>query len=90
MAIVRFTSALRRFFPDLKDTEFEGATVKETLNNIEKSYPGILSYLLDDNGALRKHVNIYLQNELIQDRQHFYDQVKEDDEIIIFQALSGG
>ncbi|MBT33874.1 MAG: molybdenum cofactor biosynthesis protein MoaD [Thalassobius sp.] len=90
MAIVRFTSALRRFFPDLKDTEFEGATVKETLNNIEKSYPGILSYLLDDNGALRKHVNIYLQNELIEDRQHFYDQVKEDDEIIIFQALSGG
>lgn len=90
MATVRFTSALKRFFPDLKDAEFSGETVKATLENVEKTYPGMLSYLADDNGELRKHVNIYVGEDLIEDRKEFSDKVAEKDEIIIFQALSGG
>lgn len=90
MATVRFTSALKRFFPDLHDDDFQGKTVKETLGNIEKRYPGMLSYLVDDNGELRKHVNIYVDGDLIEDRKNFEDKVKDNDEVIIFQALSGG
>ncbi len=90
MATVRFTSALKRFFPDLHDEEFSGTTVKDTLRSIEKKYPGMLSYLVDDNGELRKHVNIYVGGDLIEDRKNFEDKVQEKDEVIIFQALSGG
>ena len=90
MAKVKFTSALKRFFPSLTELEIQGSTVKETLLNVEKRYPGILNYLIEENGQLRKHVNIFIKGELIQDRVTLNDAVNTQDELIIFQALSGG
>jgi sulfur-carrier protein len=90
MAKVKFTSALNRFFPGLTELDIEGATVRDTLHKIEQSYPGILGYLVEDNGQLRKHVNIFLKGELIRDRTTLNDAVDSHDELLIFQALSGG
>ena len=90
MAKVRFTSALKRFFPAITDLETPGTTVRETLLNIDKTHPGILNYLTEDNGQLRKHVNIFLKGELIKDRVTLNDPVASLDEVLIFQALSGG
>ena len=90
MAKIRFTSALTRFFPNLTEMEIQGTTVKEVLLNVEKKYPGILNYIEEDNGRLRKHVNIFLGEELIKDRQTMQDKISPKDELLIFQALSGG
>lgn len=90
MARVKFTSALKRFFPSITEMEIHGSTIKETLHNVDKTYPGILTYLTDDNGQLRKHVNIFLKGELIKDRITLNDAVNSHDELLIFQALSGG
>ncbi len=90
MARIKFTSALKRFFPTLTEIEMEGDTVKDVLYNVEKIYPGISSYLIQDDGALRKHVNIFIQGNLIENRQTLNDTVKHNDELLIFQALSGG
>jgi len=90
MAKIKFTSALKRFFPSLTEMEIEGNTVGHVLNNIEKIHPGISSYLVDDNGHLRKHLNIFVQGDLIKDRLSLNDNVNNDDELLIFQALSGG
>jgi molybdopterin synthase sulfur carrier subunit len=90
VARVKFTSALKRFFPALTEGYVHGTTVRETLLNIEKTYPGILGYLIEDNGELRRHVNIFVKGELIRDRATLNDQVGAQDELIIFQALSGG
>ena len=90
MAKIRFTSALKRFFPTLTESEIEGDTVRDVLNNIEKIYPGISNYLMQDDGTLRKHVNIFVEGNLIENRQTLSDKVKHNDELIIFQALSGG
>ncbi len=90
MAKIKFTSALTRFFPNLTEMEIQGSTVKEALLNVEKNCPGILNYLIEDNGQLRKHVNIFLGDELIKDRQTLKDEVSSKDELLVFQALSGG
>ncbi len=90
MARVKFTSALNRFFPSLSELEIEGTTVREALNNIEQTHPGILHYLLEENGRLRKHVNIFVRGELIKDRMNLNDAIQSQDELLIFQALSGG
>ena len=90
MAKIRFTSALKRFFPTLTESEIEGDTVRDVLNNIEKIYPGISNYLMQDDGTLRKHVNIFVQGNLIENRQTLSDKVKHTDELMIIQALSGG
>lgn len=90
MARVKFTSALTRFFPSLTELDIAGDSVRETLSNIEQHYPGMLNYLIEDNGQLRKHVNIFLKGELIKDRVTLNDPVNPRDELLIFQALSGG
>ena len=90
MAKVKFTSALNRFFPNLKEMEVQGNTVNHIIAAINKEIPGLNTYLLDDDGSLRKHVNIFVKDELIQDRAKLSDAVHEKDEVLIYQALSGG
>ena len=91
MAKVRFTAALKRFYPNLQEEEIApGERVSEVLESIGKKYPGMLDYLLDEDGSLRKHVNIFLREELIKDKIKFTDRVSDQDEILIYQALSGG
>ena len=90
MAKVKFTSALSRFFPGLSDMQVQGNTVSEVLHQISTEVPGIDSYLLEEDGSLRKHVNIFIKEDLIQDRQALSDPVHPGDEVLIYQALSGG
>jgi hypothetical protein len=52
MPIVKFTYALKRFFPALKDTPAKSMVLAEILDEIEASYPGINSYILDDQGRI--------------------------------------
>ena len=90
MAKIKFTAALQRFFPNLQEVEISGATVAEVLEGIETKFPGINNYILDERGSVRHHMNIFLKGELIEDEITLQDKVTEQDEIIIFQALSGG
>ena len=90
MAHVKFTSALIRFFPSLTEMEVSATSVQLVLEEVNKHIPGISDYILEANGSLRKHVNIFIQEDLIQDRINLSDEVKENDEVLIYQALSGG
>ncbi len=90
MAIIKFTYALKRFYPDLNDIEVEVKNVNEVLEKIDVRYSGIKSYLVDDSGALRKHVNIFVNGELILDREKMTDSLDHKSEVFIMQALSGG
>ena len=90
MAIIKFTYALKRFYPDLNDIEVEVKNVNEVLEKIDVKYSGIKNYLVDDSGALRKHVNIFVNGELILDREKMTDTVDNKSEVFIMQALSGG
>ena len=90
MATVKFTYALKRFFPDLKETPIQSDNLPELMDLLEKKYPGFRSYILDERGRLRKHVNIFVDNELIHDRETLSDKVNENSEVYIMQALSGG
>ncbi len=91
MATVRFTQHLARFFPALEqDVEVPGATVSEIVRALEDKYPGMGGYLVDDQGALRQHVNIFIGNEIIHDQKRLTDKVEDTDKIFVLQALSGG
>lgn len=90
MATIKFTNALRRFFPTLSETELEAATLSEVLTKLESQHPGLRNYIVDEQGALRKHVNIFIDGDLIHDRESLSDSFGEQSEIYIMQALSGG
>lgn len=91
MAQVRFTSHLKRFFPDLTNGEVvPGGTVSEVVAALDERHPGLGSYLVDERGALRKHVNIFVGDTLVSDPERLQDPVTSDTLLYIFQALSGG
>ena len=90
MPTVKFTYALKRFFPGLKELPAHGQSFSELFREIEKSYPGISTYVLDEQGSLRKHVNIFIDGKMIYDRKSLTDTFTDNSEIYIMQALSGG
>ncbi len=90
MPTVKFTSALKRFYPALETTELSATSLTEALEMIDMKYQGLRAYILDEQGQLRKHVNIFVDGTLINDRKTLSDVIKIDSEIFIMQALSGG
>lgn len=91
MARVTFTRHLQRFFPSLKELEqVPGTTVRELLDELDRRYPGFAAYVADETGRLRRHVNIFVRDEPICDRESLGDRVGPDDKVFIVQALSGG
>jgi len=90
MPKVQFTKALNRFFNNLQAVEVEASNIKNLVNEVEKKFPGMSDYILENNGALRKHVNIFIGENMIKDRIQLSDKIQTNDEIYIMQALSGG
>lgn len=90
MAHVSFTRHLKTFFPTLEAGEVPGNTVREVVDALNQRYPGLGLYLVDETGRVRKHVNIFVGNEPIYDRERLSDKVSAADRIFIVQALSGG
>lgn len=67
-----------------------GATVKESLEAAFALYPKLRGYVVDEHGALRFHMAVYVDGVPIGDRRALGDPVAEGAEIFVMQALSGG
>jgi molybdopterin synthase sulfur carrier subunit len=72
------------------ECEAAGSTLAEVVEDLDRQYPGIRRYLLDDQGALRQHVNLFIDNDWASDRRGLSDSVKPSSTIYVMQALSGG
>jgi molybdopterin synthase sulfur carrier subunit len=89
VARVTFTSTLRRH-REAADANADGATVREVLDRVFAEDPLLRGYVLDDQGRLRKHVNVYVDGALVADRVRLSDPLGPRAEIHVLQALSGG
>ncbi len=89
MAAVRFARAFRRHV-DCPDADVPGATVGEVLDAYFTERPAVRSYVLDGEGAVRRHVAVFRNGDQIVDRAGLNDAVGDGDRIDVFQALSGG
>jgi hypothetical protein len=92
MAKVELTRHLYTFFPDLegKELEVQASTVAEVVREMEKIAPGFAFYICDELGRLRRHVNMFVEDVRISDRQGLSDRVGPGSRVFILQALSGG
>ena len=89
MPTVLFTTALTRFLA-APPAKVDGTTVREALAAVFAARPALRGYVLDDQGSLRRHVAVYVRGEPVADRIGLSDPVGADDEIYVFQALTGG
>ncbi|MFM8267676.1 MAG: MoaD/ThiS family protein [Ilumatobacteraceae bacterium] len=89
MARVVFTANLQRHVP-CPPTSVVAHTVGEALAEVFASVPRLRGYVVDERGALRKHMAVFVDGALIEDRVRLTDPVGPHSEIYVMQALSGG
>jgi len=89
MPRVEFTPHLRRHL-DVADATVEGTTVRGALEAVFAEQPRLRGYILDDAGALRQHMVIFVDGDQIADRVALADPVAPGSTIHVLQALSGG
>jgi sulfur-carrier protein len=89
MAKVHFTSNLRRHV-DCPTVESDGENVRGVLTHVFAANTRLQTYVLDDQGHLRKHMRILVDGLAIKDLEKQTDAVQPNAEIWVMQALSGG
>jgi hypothetical protein len=90
MARVTFTPHLARYFPALDAHDVACATVAELVAELERAHPGLSSYLVDERGRLRQHVNVFVDGRAVRDRTTLLDALGPGSQVYVAQALSGG
>jgi molybdopterin converting factor small subunit len=89
MATVQFAKAFRRHVP-CPDERLDGATLRDVLDAYFAMHPGVRGYVLDELGALRRHINVFVNSTQCDDRVRLTDPIGPTDSVHVFQALSGG
>lgn len=87
---VLIPTPLRGLTGDADSVEAEGTTVGELIDDLEKKHPGLNERLCDDNGELRRFVNVYLNQEDIRFKDGKNTPVNDGDELSIVPAIAGG
>jgi hypothetical protein len=89
MAQLHFTQNLRRHTPCPSYCD-AAPTVAALLRSYFREYPGVRTYILDDQGHVRHHVKVLVDGINLTDRAGLSDMLKPDSQVHVFQALSGG
>lgn len=90
MATVRIPSPLRRYTEGQNKVECSGVNIGELIDNLEAQYPGVKSRLCDDNGQIKRYVNVFVNDEEIRTLQGSETLVSDKDEVSIIPAMAGG
>ncbi|MBT3183543.1 MAG: MoaD/ThiS family protein [Nitrospina sp.] len=87
---VRVPTPLMKLTDNQSEVMAEGATISAILDNLENQFAGIKERICDENGAPRRFINIYLNEEDIRFLEGESTAVKDGDEISIIPAIAGG
>ena len=87
---VRIPTPLRRFTGGSEEVSVDGTTIGTVVDNLEKRYPGIKERLCDDQGRVRRFVNLYVNGDDIRFLDNLQSKVKDGDEVSIVPAIAGG
>jgi sulfur-carrier protein len=90
MATVRIPTPLRKLTQGQEEVTAQGASVGDLIVDLEKQFPGLRDRLCDDQGKLRRFVNIFVKDEDIRFLQNLETPVADGDEVSIVPAIAGG
>jgi molybdopterin synthase sulfur carrier subunit len=87
---VRIPTILRTYTQDQSQVSAEGATLTDVLDSLEASFPGIKGRVVDDEGKLRRFVNIYVAEEDVRFSQGLDTPTPDGAQVSIIPAVAGG
>jgi len=89
-ASVRIPTILRSYTGGASEVSADGATVAELLDALESAHPGIKARVVDDTGALRRFVNVYVGDEDVRFSGGLDTAVTDGAKVSIIPAVAGG
>jgi molybdopterin synthase sulfur carrier subunit len=87
---VRIPTPLRKLTNNEELVEITAATIEDALTELQSRFPGIRERIVNDQGELRRFVNVYVNEEDIRFLQNRETPLKDGDEISIIPAIAGG
>ena len=87
---VRIPTPLRKLTNDQELVEVKATTVGDAIGELQGQFPGIKERLVDETGAVRRFVNVYVNEEDIRFLQNQQTPLKDGDEVSIIPAIAGG
>lgn len=90
LAKVRIPTPLQKLTGNQGEVEVSASSVQSVIDELEKKFPGFKDRLCDENGKIRRFVNIYLNDEDVRFLQGETTPVKDGDQVSIIPAIAGG
>lgn len=87
---VRIPTPLRKYTDGKDIVPVEGGTVRAVLDGLERAHPGIKARLCEEDGALRRFVNIYYRDEDIRFLKNVDTELEDGSELSVVPAIAGG
>jgi molybdopterin converting factor small subunit len=87
---VRIPTILRTYTGGESEVSADGGTLAEVLDSLDGSYPGIKARILDDQGAIRRFVNVYVGNDDVRFLQALETSTPAGTQISVIPAVAGG
>ncbi len=91
MAIkVMIPTPLQKLTKNRADVEANGSSIRELIDDLEKSFPGFKERICDETGKVRRFINIYVNEEDVRFLKQDNTSLKDGDEVSIIPAIAGG
>jgi MoaD family protein len=90
MPTVRFPAVMKYYVNNQAEFSISAATVQDLIDQLVRQYPAVKFHLVDSEGKLRRHFNIFINGVHIRDLNGLKTQLKEDDKVILMASAAGG
>ncbi|HYO33012.1 MAG TPA: MoaD/ThiS family protein [Nocardioidaceae bacterium] len=89
-ARVRVPTILRTYTAGASEVTADGSTLSDVLDSLDASYPGIKARIVDEQGGLRRFVNVYVGNDDVRFLEGLNTPVGDDAQVSVIPAVAGG
>lgn len=90
MPTVRIPSPLRKLTDGQAEVTVEGDDVRGVVQSLDQTFPGLGNRILDDDGKIRRFVNVFVRDEDVRFQEGLDTKVGDDDTVSIIPAVAGG
>jgi molybdopterin converting factor small subunit len=87
---VRIPTILRTYTDGRSEVSADGGTLAEVLDSLDGTYPGIKGRILDEEGAIRRFVNVYVGNDDVRFLEALETSTPEGAQVSVIPAVAGG
>jgi molybdopterin converting factor small subunit len=90
MPAVRFPAAMKYYVNNQTEFSVSASSIKELIEKMTDQYPSVRFHLVDGEGNLRRHFNIFVNGTHIRELDGMETALKEDDKVVLMASAAGG